>query len=418
MFLSKMCALAKRMNFLNVPTVPDMFVLEFAVNDYQGQDHVVYLDEKEDVFFDGFDKIAACAEAVVYRLLADYPDAAIVFLDFQTAKLNRRTAQLLHMGVAQHYKVSVVSYADVISPDYHRLLDKLQPFDYAIPANMTMDRVLPYPHGCGPCRLEDMTDQFRPDGCQSLCDFAVSSDYFNGNCKSIHTTQKPCHVPFFAHDDVHPSAVGHRIASDLLANLIAQTALLLCQTPDLTLDDHGVPLHTGWLVSGSDYHKALRARTDFVLVKDTMSIFAEPNMLMSESNTAGFELKLDSLFRRGWIANNPNGGESVTFAIDLPEGACYVIFLSVLKSYATVGKFSVVVEDTVQNRTTEPRTFDCIWKPRISVPSDVQITMDSHSPAECTGKCKVTVTTNPEIKDGRNGNLMKIISLAVRKCDT
>jgi hypothetical protein len=74
--------MAKRMNYLNVPTKPDLFILEFGVNDYQGQDHIVHLDHKTDVFFDGFQTLAACAETVVYRILSEYPEAAIVFLEF------------------------------------------------------------------------------------------------------------------------------------------------------------------------------------------------------------------------------------------------------------------------------------------------------------------------------------------------
>lgn len=413
-----MCALAKRMNFFRMPSPPDFFVLEFAVNDYQGQDHVLQVDHREDVFFEGFERIAACAESVVHRLLTDYPDAAVLFLEFQTAVLSRRTAQFLHMGVAQHYKIPVVSYADMMAPDFYRLLETLQPYNFALPTNKSfdIDSILPYPHGCAPCKPLDMTEQFRPDGCVSLCSFALEAG-MTTSCpweKTIFSSYKPCYVPFFAHDDVHPSATGHRMARDLVAHLIAHTALLMCRDRNQTYTDHGVPSHTGWLVSGSNYQQVLRARSDFVLVKDTMSIFAEPNPLMASFHTPGFELKLDNLFRRGWIAENATGGERVTFDIDLPIGECYVITLSVLNSYATMGSFNVTVEDTTKNTTTASQTVDCLWKPRISVPADVQVTSDER--AECTGRCKVTITTNPEIADGRKGNLVKILTLAVRKC--
>eukprot|EP00970_Alexandrium_tamarense_P011885 scaffold2601_cov154-Alexandrium_tamarense.AAC.1 len=59
-----MCSMAKRLNIMysalssELPPTsnnePDLIILEFAVNDYQGQDHLVDIDHKKSVFFDGF----------------------------------------------------------------------------------------------------------------------------------------------------------------------------------------------------------------------------------------------------------------------------------------------------------------------------------------------------------------------------
>lgn len=225
----------------------------------------------------------------------------------------------------------------------------------------------------------------------------------------------PCFVPFLAHDAVHPSAVGHRIARDLVANLIGRVAFDTCN--GRTFPPYHLPTHGGWLVAAStvdhEYGAELMARSNFVLVQDTMEIFAKQNPLVSTEHTPGFELKADSMARKGWIATNPAGKESVSFSVDLPVGKCYAMFLSVLKSYETVGTFTVTVEDRVLKTKTSIGPIDCLWKPRISIPADVQITADD--PTECTGKCKITILTHAEIP-GRRGNLIKIMSLAVREC--
>jgi hypothetical protein len=411
--------MAKRMNYLNLPLKPDLFILEFGVNDYQGQDHIVHVDHKTDVFFDGFRTLAACAETVIYRILTDYPEAAVMFLEFRTAVPHRKTAQLLHTGVAQHYQVPVISYTDAIFPDYFRLLDRLKPYNYHAPKSMVdqLNIDFPYPHGCAPCRLDDITDQFRGYGCNSLCDLMKWSYLlpWEVKCNEIPEDMQPCHVPFFAHDEVHPSVTGHRIARDLIADMISRVALDVCQGRVFT--PHLMPVHGGWVTAASRsdmlYGEELRARSDFVLVQDTMSIFADADALTSDDHTSGFELKIDKLGRWGWMATNPEGNESITYTFDLPTEKCYAVFLSVLKSYETVGKFTVMVKDMTQNTTTLPVEIDCLWDPRISIPVDIQLTRDDK--AECTGNCEVILATHPEIP-GRGGNLIKIISLSVRRC--
>jgi hypothetical protein len=415
--------MAKRMNFLDIPTEPDLIVLEFAVNDYQGQDHKVHIDHKTDVFFDGFQNIASCAETVIYKLLTDYPNTAIVFLEFQTAILNRKTAQLLHLGVAQHYHIPVISYADTLWPDLHRLIDTLRPYNYSLPNDNSISNQIhnefPFPHGCAPCHAEHIIEQFREFGCKSICVFMERSGLYEleGGSKMCDTQPnvEPCQVPFLAHDAVHPSAIGHRIARDLIVNLIANVQLDMCRGRTFR-PDH-IPTHGGWLMAASTvdtpFGAELLARSNFVLVQDTMEVFAKQNPLLSNHHTSGFELKKDALSRTGWIATNPSGDESITFDIDLPVGKCYAVFISVLKSYETVGIISVTVQDVVQNTQTENVEIDCLWKPHISIPVDIQLTNDDHT--ECSGKCKVVITTHKQ-NPNRNGNLVKIMSLSAREC--
>ena len=118
-----MCAMAKRLNVLysdlssKLPPSsngsPDLIVLEFAVNDYQGQDHLITVDSKKSIFFDGFRELVLCAEVVVHALLIHYPTAGILFLEMQTAIATRKTGALLHMGVGEFF-VSGDAQCDIL----------------------------------------------------------------------------------------------------------------------------------------------------------------------------------------------------------------------------------------------------------------------------------------------------------------
>lgn len=396
----------------------------------------MHIDHKTDVFFHGFERLALCAETVVYKLLTDFPHAAVVFLEFQTAILNRKTAQLLHMGVAQHYHVPVISYADVMFPSLIQLARQLEPYDYSLPpdaqnihggSNTTTppSSILPYPHGCTDCQAQHIVPQFRDKGCKSVCVFLQRSGLLSQKNKNqqCDATAPPCYTSFLAHDAVHPSAVGHGIAKDLIAELIATTARAACQQQQQR-GGSGATAHfvlqppaqayTGWMVAGHDYAQQLRALSDFDVVYDTMQIFARQDPLLSHNHSAGFALRGDQFLadRKGWISTNPAGGEYIVFELELPTAPCYAIVLSVLHSYETVGSLTVTVEDVAHPTTTiptPPLVHDCVWAPHISIPADIVV------PGECTGHCRVVVTTRPEIP-GRQGNTIKITSLAVRKC--
>lgn len=193
-----MCSMAKRLNILYsdlqsqlMPfSEPDLILLEFAVNDYQGQDHLITIDHKTSVFFDGFQDLVLCAEVVIHSLLTRYPNAAVVFVEVQTAIVTRKSGSLLHLGVAQQYGIPVVSYAETMFSEYYRLVRLLEGMDdtsYSFPKDMWMkdggigrildeqmkrdgvvvnasqyaSAVLPYPHGCSPCQNWTIISQFR-----------------------------------------------------------------------------------------------------------------------------------------------------------------------------------------------------------------------------------------------------------------
>jgi hypothetical protein len=398
--------MAKRLTLFvdDLPRDIDLFVLEFAVNDYQGQDHITQLDFKMDVFFEGFDNIAICTEKVVHRLMLQYPTATILFLEMKTAVQGRKTASLLHMGAAQHYQIPVLDYGEALFPDFQFLLKLIKPFNYTTAIG---DTVLPYPHGCHPCAPEHMA-HFRPSGCASVCEMQ-RFDPANGwsDC-TVAEGREPCMVPFFAHDEVHPSGVGHQIAADLIIDAIASTARDNCK--GRRFDFAAVVPRTGWMVSDP---AMLDKRNEFVMVNDTYEVFVKTRLLQPAQHSPGFSFYDDKFGRHGWIADNDAGGESVTFDIQLPEGGCYIPVLSVVKSYEGMGTFNVTVLDqsSGQNATVEG---DALWKPRISVPADIQLLQDGAG-VKCTGSCQVKVTTHHKKQD-RKGNKVKIVTLAVRRC--
>ena len=420
--------MAKRLNILmqDLPTQNiDLFVLEFAVNDYQGQDHKLQIDFKMDMFFNGFQQIAMCTETVIYRLLQHYPNAAVVFLEMRTAILARKTASLLHMGAAQHYQVPVLSYDQLLFPHYQQLLQILKPYNYSTAKG---DTVLPYPHGCHPCVPEHIVPGFRAKGCASVCRIQqFAPDRPIPECiKYMSPNREACTVPFFAHDEVHPSGIGHQMASDIIIEAIASTGRDVCHVHQNIGGTNGmnekqsmemlavVPT-MGWMVSQP---QLLDLQHDFLMVNDTYEIFVKKRLLTPASHSAGFSFFEDKFGRHGWIATNAQGGESIKFDINYPntptQQACYVPYLSVLKSYENMGSFTVQVHDynTGQETTMEA---DGLWAPRISVPSDFALVQDKYTPVACTGHCSITVTTHPE-KPGRGGNKVKIVTLSVRKC--
>ena len=81
-----------------------------------------------------------------------------------------------------------------------------------------------------------------------------------------------------------------------------------------------------------------------------------------------------------------------------------------------MGKLLVEVENTDNGRKTI-KELDGLWSPRISVWSDNKIINDDDYAGACTGKCKVTIRTKPQIV-GRSGNKVKILTLSARECST
>ena len=421
-----MCSLAKRMTsllaYLNRTQgmeQPDMILLEYAVNDYQGQDHVHHAVSRLDVFFQGFQDIALCAEVVVYKLLTTYPKAAVVFVEFRTGILERKTAQMLHAGVAQSYQIPVISYSDAIFPEFFELVyDKLNASDlYTVPIGET---ILPFPHGCHECQPETIVDQFRysfnPQGlkhCRTVCDIMMYAGLPCDHLAPPPPGRAYCHPAIFAVDAVHPSAMGHQIAKDLIVHALATAIRGQCRQRQ----GQALPIRpqvlapVGWLGTPM----ALQSRSNFVLVHDADCLAPFCHELRPSFKSPGFSLYSDSkgFDKLGWIATNSSGGEVLEFTIDLPNRPCYVVYLAILRSYwEGMGKMQVTVIDSESGSETSAE-LDSLWESKISVWSDNQITSDE-VPA-CTGRCLVRVRTLPQV-DGRDGNKAKILTLSVREC--
>lgn len=447
--------MAKRINRVisDLPPNIDLFILEFAVNDYQGQDHDLMVVDRKDVFFEGFRDIALCTEAVLFKLLKHYPDTAVVFLEMRTGVIPRKTGALLHMGAAQHYQVPVISYEQTIWPGYLSLVETLRPYQYTAPSsdnNNNNDsaaiRLPSYPHGCHPCNLDDMIDFFKPHGCLNLCDLNRRvEEWALFNCTHIPEGREACYVPFLAHDVVHPSGIGHTIATDLIIDAIASTAMDLCRVDsrdgdgghhqwqpreEPLLEQREILPSVGWMVGDS---RILDATTDFIAVADTYTMFYTMNKggpkLVPSTHTTGFDLLEDKFDRRGWIATNEAGNESITFEIhnlsqeEQPTSSsnnddCYIPYLSVLKSYEKMGQMVVTIDDKTNNKRRAVE-IDSLWDTKISVPYDTQLIAPGDPLREhgkgCSWNSTVTVTTKPMV-EGRAGNKVKIITLSVRPC--
>ncbi|KAL7539092.1 hypothetical protein ACHAXR_009021 [Thalassiosira sp. AJA248-18] len=443
-----MCAMAKRLNILysdlttQMPPSsneePDLIILEFAVNDYQGQDHLITVDSKTSVFFDGFRELVLCAEVVIHALLNQYPNTAILFLEMQTAIATRKTGALLHMGVAQHYQIPVVSYAEAMFPSFWRLIHTLNEMDkksFSFGKDQWLEKngdnanitsaVLPYPHGCSQCQPEHIIPQFRQGGCKSICTFLERSNIIHDrklkcNAKQGHipSGRYECFVPFFAHDAVHPSAVGHAIAKDLIIHTLASAQLTLCDGEDSPQKDV-LPLTT----FVADSFDQLKVRSDYMVVYDVARVFSRYRALKPSAPPKGFELYADDQLKQrpGWIATNPLGNSSITFPINLLPSECYAVYLAILRSYKGMGTFSVEVRDYGNDlkkrkppKKVTKKNVDGLWDAPISVWSDIQITEDAER--GCTGYCEVTIITNPTVNGREDGNKVKLLTLSARRC--
>ena len=391
-------AMAKRLNVLysdlssKLPKSsngePDLIILEFAVNDYQGQDHLITVDSKTTVFFDGFRDLVLCAEVVTHALLKRYQNSAIVFLEFQTAIATRKTGALLHMGVAQHYDIPVISYASAMFPGFYRLKAELEKMDrnsFTFPqdrwlANGGLDHsstnvtsgVFSYPHGCSPCEAQHIIEQFRYGGCKSMCTFVERSGITHGRklkCSSkqgqIPAGRNECFVPFLAHDAIHPSALGHAIAKDLVVHSLVSAELSACKGESAPGRDI-LPLTT--FVANS--FQELDTRANFLVVNDVARIFSRwDKMNPIASSVHGFRLYADDELKQrpGWIATSPEGSSSITFPLDLPPDECYTVYLAILRSYKGMGTFTVQVKDFGASRKGQPKrvttkeNIDGLW---------------------------------------------------------
>lgn len=409
---ANICYLEKRLNVLlqklgeTYPNFsPDAIFLEYAVNDYEGQDDRIQLFFIEDVFFDGFRDIATCTEGIVRGLLERYPDLMLMFLEFKTALEKRQTAQFLHMAVAQHYDVPVISYADAILQPLYRQVAQLHPKSISFDPKQTAKVLIERPFGCtadAKCPPKNLVTM----ECRPLCKLFKGSQA--PDCLNLPPNHVPCFTPLFLADEVHPSGLGHRLAADLIVHAIATEAERKCKGEVITVD-YMPP--TGLMTSPA----VARARAQFVMVNETQMV-APRNIpdLISSQHTNSWRLYAEKYDKFGWISTTNTPGENITFPIRLPPRSCYAIFLGVLRSYDQMGKYRVTITDHSQHTETS-KVLDGQWSAHISVWSEDMVSSDDPRHADCTGDCSLTVTTMPPVP-GRSGNKVKILTLSVREC--
>ena len=225
-------------------------------------------------------------------------------------------------------------------------------------------------------------------GCKSICTFVDRSQIIHDRklkCSlkqgDIPEGRYECFVPFLAHDAIHPSAVGHAIISDLIIEALASAQLQSCHDGSVPEKDE-LPLTT--FVASS--FEELKIRGDFVWVHDVDRIFSRWDELkpVGGKTTSGFKRYADDSLKQrpGWIATNEDGGESITFPIDLPPGQCYTVYVAILRSYVGMGTMQIEVRDYGSKKgddssakLTAQKKVDGLWKSPISVWSDVQITV-------------------------------------------
>mmetsp|Transcript_14053 Transcript_14053/g.41750 ORF Transcript_14053/g.41750 Transcript_14053/m.41750 type:complete len:627 (-) Transcript_14053:2135-4015(-) len=387
---------------------PDAVFLEYAVNDYEGQDDRTQLFFIEDVFFDGFQEIATCAEGIVRGLYEKFPDIFLLFAEFKTAIEKRQTAQFLHMAVAQHYDVPVISYADaVLLPFFHQVA-KLHPKHWSIDTSKGADGLVELPFGCSPdyqCHPQKLVGF----PCRELCKLYRGSQA--PQCLNLPPGHKPCFMQLFVADEVHPSWLGHKFMTDLVTDLVISELESQCRNEEV----HPSYMPNDGLMTTP---VALRGRANFLLVNETQMVSPKhvPDLTPTGASQA-WQLIAERYDKYGWMSTVDKAGEMIEFGVDLPVGQskCYTIFLGVLRSYEGMGKYLVRVTDHSGGGKKTERVLDGQWTPHISVWSEDMVTSDDPKKPDCTGKCSVQVFTMAK-EVGRTGNKVKILTLSAREC--
>lgn len=290
-------------------------------------------------------------------------------------------------------------------------LEQMDDHTYSFPDNMWMEdgglgidpatvsnetpiasAIFPFPHGCAKCRQHLIEPQFRKGYCKSICRFLKHGNLIPGSNLICNDNDGPfpkgrneCFVPFFAHDEVHPSALGHSIIIDFIVDALASAQFRACED-NLIPDKDYLPLTT--FVASS--FEELQIRGDFLWVHDVDRIFSRWDELkpVADKTTSGFKRYADDPLKQrpGWVATNEKGGESITFPIDLPPGQCYTVYVAILRSYNGMGTMKIDVTDYGSRKgndgkLTASKQVDGLWESPISVWSDVQISGECDLPA-------------------------------------
>ncbi len=236
-------------------------------------------------------------------------------------------------------------------PELYRQLSYLDD-KYSIP-NESSTVLVPYPFGCNAdleCFAENKQHIIPSMQCHSACNLLIGSSA--AECRN--PSLLPCYLALFAQDEVHPSYIGHALIKDLIVDVLAHVSERRCRAEPLAPEY--IP-RFGLLAQ----LPVLRVRTRFLLVNETeMSGPHGVAQLHPVRHSKGWTMYADRANKKGWIADEPNGGECIEFALNLPQkassgaSACYALFLGVLRSYRGMGRYNVTVRRICSPRLPPP----------------------------------------------------------------
>ena len=122
--------------------------------------------------------------------------------------------------------------------------------------------------------------------------------------------REECYLPFFAHDAVHPSAVGHGIVKDLLVHALASAGRRRCeeeaqeQHQEVPIEKmiaerrrrekRSLPMFPFVARSKSDLH----VRGNFTMVRDVQRIFSHWDPFQPKTHTPGFKKYADDSLKQ------------------------------------------------------------------------------------------------------------------------
>lgn len=105
-------------------------------------------------------------------------------------------ASPLHL--ASHYEV-----AEAMFRPYWTLIQKLNKTEIYFKG--IGDEVIPYPHGCAPCKSDMITNAFKRSRCKLVFEFMERSGHRHLKCgpQFLKEETEHCCVPFLMHGAVH-----------------------------------------------------------------------------------------------------------------------------------------------------------------------------------------------------------------------
>ena len=354
------CYLSKRIKeiFNNAAKSADLVVFEFAVND-GWRDWMVAGSKDEQR------ETQLCFEANTRMLLDRRKDLALVYLEMSNQEYTKPSmGEGIHATIADHYGVPVLSWRKALASGIGTHVPNSQCAAAAL------------------CTPSDVTPSDLADPLANICR-CTFDDHLGETFLSK--------IIWF--DGTHPRQWGHRMATDLFVHL----GKLAVQA-----DDKQVALPAATTGGTAVDIRRLEAIVDVAFNSD----FQNRKRWCKRTAIAhskGWRCYEDVPTKPGWIASAERleGGETLQFEVQLPRGK-YTVELGFLRSYASMGKFSCTVIDTITAQSTTV-VLDGLWSRKVSL-------LQSERVANVSGGFQVKISTLPVV-EGREGNKVKIQSI-------